>query len=237
MKRTIFIAGAACLLLAACAKKGAYVNPSYENKDIVATTLVLAPLTAEPQINYPEEIKQDLLRDFPQDLYAAFIRTGLPQSLKTQSQFKEAGSDAFKGSPLLQPRIFNLTNDQLLSVSLPVAPGIEFDSLRADFVLFLENVTLSLGRDRVEDSDPRKTYKVAGGTDETDATFQSVRGYRFNLLHTSYYVFYDNHTGKVAAYGVAQTETPVTNESVEFIFKHSMDDLAGAILKNTPFNK
>lgn len=232
MRRTLFICGIAWLFYCGCANKRTYVHSSLESKNVAAETLVL--LSTEPQIIYPDDIKSELQYELSADLYAQALRSGLPHSLQSQSRFKQVMFQPIKHNFDVQPQVFSLNDDRIVSIHLPTR-SVAVDSLRPEWLLVLENVAVTVQRDRVEDSDPRKRYKIAGGTAERNATVQNVFHYKYNIVQTSYFAFFDNHTANVAAYGIVETETPMSNESMNLVLKRCMDDFASAILKDTPF--
>lgn len=218
-----------------CSKKGQFVNPKYETQGIAKATLVIAPLHTQPQITYPDDVREYLKVDVPEELYVSFLHDGLPLSLKAESEFQRVISASYKNQPLLQPRILNLNNDEIISVSLPV-DTLEFESGQPDFTLFLENLNLSIQKDKIEDGDLARKYKISGNV-ERDATYTYAKGYKFLLIQNASFAFYDNKTKKLAAYGKTQTETIMSDQTLELVFKDCMDDLAKALVKDTPFSE
>lgn len=218
-----------------CSQKGQFVNPKYENRDIARATLAVAPLQTRPQIIYPLEVREYLKMDIPEELYVSFIHDGLPLSLKSESQFGQIISASYKNQPLLQPRILNLNDDEIISVSLPL-DTLEFESGQPHFTLFLENLNLTIQKDKIEDADLAKKYKISGNV-ERDATYTYAKGYKFLLIQNASFAFYDNKTQKLAAYGKIQAETIMSDQTLDLVFKDCMDDLAKALVKSTPFGE
>jgi len=224
----------ASMLLISCAAKSTVVGEQTKTADLSQATLVVAPLMTHPPLSIPEDAATLIQLNLPAPLYSKILEESLPTVLQAETVFGRVVTDRYKAIPASETRLLHLPGDQLMSVSLPIEP-VQFDSVQADFILFLENLHAHVEKDRIEDDDPAKTYTVDAGHDERDATFKYLKGYKFYLVQNCFFALVENQSGTLVAHGQATCKTVIKNTTSAQILYDAVADLADELLRDTSF--
>ncbi|MFQ5650969.1 MAG: hypothetical protein ACE5IY_13590 [bacterium] len=207
----------------------------YEDDVLRHATLAVAPLAAQPQFLTSEENAGEFVLTMPAEIYRSYFEEGLALSLQSRAKFETIRPAMFKSAPSLQPRILPTQDDSFISLNLPTEP-LEFDSLAADFTLFLEDVRAELTRENVEQGDPRRS--ISGSRNGTpQPPFSRAAAGPILFVQTAQFAFIDNHTHELVHYGTARSATVWQEEMPEFLLKSALDDLAKMLLSGTSFIK
>ena len=236
MLKTALIPLVLSFIITSCsAAHKTFVASDFKTQDFAQATLAIAPLMTQPPIEISDEIKSMLTLQISENLYDAFIQDGLPLSLKQVCDFKHIETGTYKAIPALETRLLTLPDGSLMSAAVPMET-VHFDSFDADYILFLENLHAIVEKDRIENSDPRKSLTVSGIV-ERDATYKYLRGYKFYFAQYGFYTIFDNRSRELVSYGKIACKTLLKNGPPRVVLEEAMADLSRKLSDNAPFKK
>jgi hypothetical protein len=173
----------------------------YQGKQVGASSLVIAPFTSAPSIQYMGNLENEFGQGDPEQLILDHFKTDvMTRKIYRHCIFGDVKFGEYLAAPKLSEKIFDLGDMFKLHVSLPDSgTTLEFEGIapNPEFVLFLQDV--DLGTDLESRSAPGHfvpTGAPGGG-------MMMVGGSRAQkvLCFKADFAFWDNTLGRVVTFG------------------------------------
>ncbi|MCX6170787.1 MAG: hypothetical protein NTX65_15715 [Ignavibacteriales bacterium] len=218
-----------------CASKNYIINPEYRDKKISNANLIIPTIKDVNFSQFSNIFSEDEVKRIKHD-FSLLLSENLRNELKSRSTFSDIKYASFKSKPEFGSKVFDLNEKEKISFSLP-KNRIESDIAENVFLLFLEDVTLSLINEEKDTSDPAKHYSVTS-TPGNDPLLNPAKFYNQSLHLDLKYCLYDNNNGKTVLFGRFSEKQKFTEISVaENIIKKGIEKFAKKVFENTPFEK
>jgi hypothetical protein len=222
-------------ILISCSSKNYFVNPEYRDKKISDANLVIPTVNEVKFYQFAQIFNEGEIEKIKKD-FSLLLSDKLKGELKSRSTFSDIRYASFKAKPEFESKEFDLNEKEKISLSLP-KNRIESDISENLFLLFLEEITLSLENKEKDTSDPAKHYSVTS-TPGNEPILNPMRLYNQILVLDLKYCLYDNSTGKTVLFGKFSSQQKFAENSMaENIIKKGIEKFAEKIFENTPFEK
>jgi len=115
----------------------------YADKLIQGKRLVIAPFFNEPYIEYTGNLEDEFGKGDKRELILNHFKEALVLNINNLSTFSEISVDEYSVVPKLDTAVFELEGRYKLRLALPAdSQTIQFKHKEADFILFLQDVTM-----------------------------------------------------------------------------------------------
>ena len=216
-----------------CASKSYFVNPEYRDKKINGANLVIPTVNDVKFYQFTQIFSEAEIEKIKQE-FSSLLSRNLKDELKSRSTFSDIKYATFKTKPEFESKEFDLNDKEKISLTLP-KNRIESDISENLYLLFLEDITLSLINEESDTSDPAKHYSISA-TPGNDPLINKLRLYKQNMVLDLKYCLYDNNTGKTVSFGRFSSKQKYTEtSSAENIIKIGIEKFAEKVFENTPF--
>ncbi len=218
-----------------CASKNYFVNPEYRGKKINGANLVIPTVSDVKFYQFTQIFNEGEIEKIKQE-FSSLLSSNLKVELKSRSTFSDIKYATFKTKPELESKEFDLNDKDKISLTLP-KNRIKSDISENLYLLFLEDITLSLINEETDTSDPAKHYSISA-TPGNDPLMDKLRLYKQNLVLDLKYCLYDNNTGKTVSFGRFSSKQKYSEtSSAENIIRTGIGKFAEKVFENTPFEK
>ncbi|MFA7229092.1 MAG: hypothetical protein WC061_08655 [Melioribacteraceae bacterium] len=219
--------------LLSCAPKNHVINKEYLEKKINGANLVIPRVDEVNFHQFSEIFNGPEIKKIKND-FSLLLSSELKYELKSVSNFSEIIYASFKAKPEFESKEFNLDGKGNISFQLPRNP-IESDIAENLFILFLEDITLSIENKENDSSDPAKHYSVST-TPGDETVLNPVRLHNKTLVMKLNYCLYDNGNGNVVSFGTFSSDHKFMENSIaENLIKSAIKKFAGKVFVKTPF--
>jgi len=200
-----------------------YIMPEYKGRIIEAKKL--AVIYSDIYIDNTKAVLDDLGKGDPQEVYTDFFEFNFMKSLIENSNFAAIEYVYNYQKENFKTYTYDIGKKDVLVINLPQeGKPVITNTLKADFVLFIQNIYTS----RIPAT---KGVWIAG----TNGTSAYAGGSSSELQQKFEYVIWDNSMGKMVAYGKATSQVSFLFQMTDNTWKKGLNNIVKIILKNTPF--
>lgn len=224
-------------LLASCSSKDYFVSPEYAGKKIEKASLII-PTVKEFKITQTDNLLTEEELMAINKKFVESISGNLINELGANSTFKKI--DFVE----IEDRI----NKENVELAFTVGETIHFDlpkktitlagSEKSEiYILFFDNLNLSIYKKQRETSDPAKHY-TASAPAPTDTRLTPAKLSDQVFACEIKYALYDNQAGKPVAYGIKTFADKISeNSDIDKLVAKFAEKIAAYVVKGTPFEK
>jgi hypothetical protein len=156
--------------------------------------------------------------------------------LKANSAFQHVNYIELKNKPDFDAQILDLNNDDRIYLNVPKAP-VEINIPGKMFLLFLQDVSLSLSKESRDTSDPAKHYDISA-SDTHDIKITNSKNFNYYLIFQMKYLIYDNANGKIVSYGSSSVKQKYDlTQNVDDLVIKAIEKISKEVVAKTPFEK
>lgn len=208
-------------LMAGCSPKQTVLHEEYSGTPITGKSLIIA--TVLPTISNPEDVGINIGAGNPQQVFLRFFSSQFLLALGSSSTFEDISFSTKDASvPLRWHSPTVASGEQILLALPPDGATVQFDSVQADFVLFI-------GRFLVRRTAPQPAFEVGMGV---------TGGSSGMLTYETDYAIWDNAHGRMVSYGRAVAESHIAVfQMTRWNWEACAQLLANKIVEETPFRK
>jgi len=221
MIKTIPVYLLAAFFVAGCAAKQTVLQDEYSGTTIKGKSLIIA--TVLPAISNPEDVGINIGDGNPQQVFLRFFSSQFLLALSGSSTFEDISFSTRDASvPLRWHSPTVASGEQILLALPPDGATVQFDSVQADFVLFI-------GRFLVRRTAPQPAFEAGMGV---------TGGSSGMLTYETDYAIWDNSHGRMVSYGRAIAESHIAVfQMTKWNWEACAQLLANKIVEDTPFKK
>ena len=235
MKKRFVLIVSTALLLSACSSKDYFISPDYAGKRIQNVSLII-PTVKEFKIRQTENIfTEDELKNIIKKFVEA-ISENLKSELGANTSFKKIDFIDINERVSKENVEVPFTRGETIYLNLPKKP-LSFAEPDDVYILFFENLALSIYKKERETSDPAKHYTVSTPS-PSEAKLSPTKLSDQIFACEVKYAIYDNQLGKPVAYGILTFEDKIAeNSDMDKLVKRFVKKIAAAVVNDTPFEK
>ncbi|MEW6652163.1 MAG: hypothetical protein AB1394_01710 [Bacteroidota bacterium] len=235
MKKLVLLLAAG--LLVSCSSKDYFIVPEYADKRIEKASLII-PTVKEFNISQDEYLfaEEELMAINKQ--FVESINSKLLNEIDANSTFNKIDFVDIEGRISKENVKLPYTKGGSIHLNLPTKPlsiaGTEQQNL---YILFFDQISLSIYKKQRETSDPAKHY-TASTPAPTEARLTPAKLMDQVFACEIKFALYNNQLGKPVAYAIKIFEERISeNHDIEKLVDKFVDKIAAYIVKDSPFKK
>jgi hypothetical protein len=234
-----FVLGLISSIIVSCASYRNVALPGYDKKKISGKTLVIAPYSNRPSIDYSGNVKPEFGKGNKDTLIYCHFSETFPRCIEKYSSFSSVRHDAFTSQLELVKRLYMFGSDSVFLLLPKDGSFVSTKNGNADFVLFMQDITLGTSTCYVPGGGSMVMMNGGGGMTMVGRGGGSSSG---NLGYSANYTFWDNDKKCPAVIGRAKVNTrPEGFWWVQFNTIKQWNDIdscfAKSAIDSTPFAK
>lgn len=224
-------------LLVSCSSKDYFISPEYAGKKIEKASLII-PTVKEFKISQTENLlTEDELMAINKK-FVESISNNLINEIAANSTFKKIDFVEIEDRISKENVELAFTQGETIHFDLPKKSIMFTDAEKSEiYILFFDNLSLSIYKKQRETSDPAKHY-TASTPAPTDARLTPAKLSDQVFACEIKYALYDNQQAKPVAYGIKTFEDKVSeNSDIEKLVAKFVEKIAAYVVNDTPFEK
>lgn len=232
MKRYFISMICLIIILIHCAAPKTFVHPEYQKKKITDAKLLISA-TADSNVVHNENVFEDIGFKLSKNDYLTIFGQTLENNLEVRSKFLSV--DYIKSDTEgLTSQNLKVNEEETITLKLPENP-LKTEIRGSVFILYLQDVDITMLKERTETSKPNKYYG-SSGTSASQIKVENIQFHNYYVSANAKFAIVDNKNSKVVSYGsLAAKEQYMIPNSAQDVMNKTVRILVKDILNGTPF--
>ncbi len=220
------------ILTFGCKAPQTFVSPDYQNQNIDTAKLLIST-PADSNVVYNHKVFEDIGFILSRDEYLTVFGQALEENLETRSNFLSVDYIKHNNKSLISQSL-KINEDKMINLNLPGKP-LETNINGSVFILFLQDLDITMLKEPYETSKPNKYYSSSGST-ASQVKVENMKFNNYSIAAEVIYAIVDNKNANVVSYGsITSKEQYMVPNSVEDVMNKTVRGLVKNILNSTPF--